>query len=289
MRKRLVNQRTTKRLTLLVLSFMLLMPSTAWGETVTKTITFNKTTATVTSSINGSSLSVSVTEQVGSGTPVSYDGTVNILDSYSQLSQYSCSENGGAVFTLDSQADVNKGFTIEIPGTYPTVPSQVTLKVAYENSGTGENKILVGDYGHGTQSATAPEEGNSVDFFYNYSHPYRSSETSLDETLIYTGNNKSGLGTNRDDEGSQCIYVYLAANATFTIKEATITYETDVYGLSVAGIPVTGVNANDVLGDRTVSFTPANNTLTLSNAEITVNGKNGSSRDFLCQSELNLV
>lgn len=273
MRKRLLNQRTTKRLTLLVLSFMLLMPSTAWGETVTKTITFNKTTAAVTSNINGSSLSVSVTEQVGSGTPVSYDGTVNILDFYSLLSQYSCSEDGGAVFTLGSQADVSKCFTIEIPGTYPTVPSQVTLTVAYENSGTGENKIQVGDYGNGTQSATAPGEENSDVDFYNYFHPYRSSETSLGETtLIYTGNNKSGLGTNRDNAQSQCIYVYLAANATFTIKEATITYETDVYGLSVAGIPVTGVNANNILGDGKITFTSS--TLTLSNAEITVNGKN---------------
>ena len=123
-----------------MLSFMLLMPSTAWGETVTKTITFNKTTAAVTSNINESSLSVSVTEQVGSGTPISYDGTIKIWDFYSLLSQYSCSENGGAVFTLGSKADVSKCFTIEIPGTYPTVPSQVTLTVAYGGSSvTGNN------------------------------------------------------------------------------------------------------------------------------------------------------
>lgn len=263
---------------ILVLLTMLLLPSAAWGQTVTvtKTITFNKEVDAVTSDINESMMSVSVTEQITGGSSTSYDGQVKIWDYYNRLSQYSCSTNGGAVFTYNNEnTNEHESFTIEIPGVYPNVPTQVTLTVAYSNSdatNTGENKIQVGDYGNEIQATSPPETGADAATYYRYYHPYRSNETSLNETpLTYTGNNTSGLGTNRDEQKSQCIYVYLSKGATFTIKEATITYETNNYGLTVAGIPVTGVNAANILGDQSssVSFegtTPA--TLTLNGAEI---------------------
>ena len=251
-------------------------PSAAWGQTVTvtKTIKFKKQVDAVTSDIKNSKMSVSVTEQITgeSSTSYNYDGQVIILDDYGQLSQYSCSTDGGAVFTLKNDAPVTKNFAIEIPGVYPNVPTQVTLTVAYNDSGTDENKIKVGDYGDGTQTTSPPGTGADAATYYHYYHPYRSHNTSLAETtLTYTGNNPSGLGTNRDGPGSLIISISLSGGATFTIKEATITYETNNYGLTVAGIPVTGVNAADILGDQSssVSFegtTPA--TLTLNGANI---------------------
>ena len=262
---------------LLVLLTMFLLPSAAWGQTVTvtKTIKFNKQVDAVTSDIGNSKMSVSVTEQITgeSSTSYNYDGQVIILDDLKQLSQYSCSTDDGAVFTLKNNASGTDNFAIEIPGVYPNVPTQVTLTVAYNNSGTDENKIKVGDYGDGTQKTSPPGTDDDAATYYHYYHPYRSNETSLNETtLTYTGNNTSGLGTNRDVSKSQIISVYLKGGATFTIKEATITYETNNYGLTVAGIPVTGVNKNDILGDGKVSFTPAEGTtpatLTLKGAEI---------------------
>ena len=62
------------------------------------------------------------------------------------------------------------------------------------------------------------------------------------------------------------------------ITKATEAIIAKPYDLSVAGIPVTSANAYNVLGDGKVSFTPAEGntqaTLTLENAEITVDGKN---------------
>lgn len=232
MRKLLLNPtplfRKLRQLSLL-LTLLLAFPLSIWGEEVTKTFTFNKQVDAVTTGIDNSSMSVSITEQVTGGSSTSSDGTVNILDYYGLLSSYSCTTNSGAVFALKEIADEDKYFTIEIPGTYPSTPTQVTLTVAYNNSGANTNtenaKIVVGDYGLGAQASTQPQSGGPVEDFYNYYHPYRSNATSMTETtLIYTANNTSGLGTNRDTEKSLIIAVFLNGSASFTIKEATITY-----------------------------------------------------------------
>lgn len=232
MRKLLLNPtplfRKLRQLSLL-LTLLLAFPLSIWGEEVTKTFTFNKQVDAVTTGINNSSMSVSITEQVTGGSSTSTDGTVNILDGYDLLSSYSCTTNSGAVFTLKEIADEDKYFTIEIPGTYPSTPTQVTLTVAYNNSGTNANtenaKIMVGDYGLGAQASTQPQSTDPVTDLYNYYHPYRSNATSMTETtLTYTANNTSGLGTNRDTEKSLVIAVFLNGSASFTIKEATITY-----------------------------------------------------------------
>lgn len=264
---------------LLVLSTLFSLPLTALGatETVTRTITFNEVVAATGTGIHNSSFPVSMTDQIVGGSSTSTTGSVTILDDYNVVGSYSCNANG-AVFTLGSNAVVSKYFTIEIPGTYPAVPSQVTLKVAYSNSGTGENKIQVGDYGNGQQDANVPQSGEPVINFYNYYHPYRSHETSLTETtLTYTGNNQSGLGTNRDSAKPLYIYVFLDGNATFTIKEVTITYDREDYGITVAGTPVKSDNVSNILADGAnngkVTFTPAAtvndpNVLTLNGANI---------------------
>ena len=278
MRKLLLNHtplfRKLRQLSLL-LTLLLALPQTAMGatEVVTKTITFNKTVSTVSSSINNSTMSVSVNEQITGGASTTYDGFVKIWDAYSLLNSYSCSTGGGAVFNVKSTATNDKIFTIEIPGNYPKVPTQVTLTVSYNNSVTGTNgenaKIQVGDYGNGDKASTPPEGTDPVPF-YHYYHPYRSNEASMSETtLTYTASNTSGLGTNRDDPGSLCIFVYLngndAAQTTFTIKEATITYNREAYGPVVAGIHVGDDNKSNVLNDdySSVSYDSDSKTLTL--------------------------
>ncbi len=268
---------------LVLFTLLLALPLSAWGTTeeVTKTITFNKTVSTVSSSINNSTMSVSVNEQITGGASTSYDGMVKILDAYSLLDSYSCSTGGGAVFNVKSTATNDKIFTIEIPGNYPKVPTQVTLTVSYNNSVTGTNgenaKIQVGDYGNGDKASTPPEGTDPVPF-YHYYHPYRSNEASMSETtLTYTASNTSGLGTNRDNPGSLCIFVYLNGNnnpqTTFTIKEATITYNREDYGLTIGNTVVKSDNRTDILGDGKVSYvhdaTNNSGTLTLNGASIT--------------------
>lgn len=264
------------RLALVLFTLLLTLPQTVWGvtEEVTKTITFNKDVSTVSSGINNSTMSVSINEQITGGASTSYDGVVNILDSYSLLDSYSGTTTGGAVFTLKSTIanySYDKVFTIEIPGNYPTVPTQVTLNVAYTNSDNGtdpENaKIQVGDYGNGNQGSV-PDPSDYI-ACYHYYHPYRSHVSSMTETtLTYTGNNTSGLGTNRDYETPLSIFIYLHPGASFTIKEATITYNREVYGISVAGTSVKSDNATDVLGDGKVSYNAATKTLKLDGANI---------------------
>lgn len=264
------------RLALVLSTLLLTLPQTVWGvtEEVTKTITFNKDVSTVSSGINNSTMSVSINEQITGGASTSYDGVVNILDSYSLLDSYSGTTTGGAVFTLKSTIanySYDKVFTIEIPGNYPTVPTQVTLNVAYTNSDNGtdpENaKIQVGDYGNGNQGSV-PDPSDYI-ACYHYYHPYRSHVSSMTETtLTYTGNNTSGLGTNRDHETPLSIFIYLHPGASFTIKEATITYNREVYGISVAGTSVKSDNATDVLGDGKVSYNAATKTLKLDGANI---------------------
>lgn len=267
---------------LLVLSTLFSLPLTALGatETVTRTITFNEVVSANSPYVQNSTLPVSITDVVG-GSSTNASGAVKILDDLNVIDSYTGNAYG-TVFTLnnDENTTASKYFTIEIPGTYPAVPSQVTLKVAYANSGTDENKIQVGDYGNGQQDANVPQSGELVTNFYHYYHPYRSHETSLTETtLTYTGNNQSGLGTNRDEAKPLYICVYLNKNATFTIKEATITYDREDYGITVAGTPVKSDNVSNILADGAnngkVTFTPAAavndpNVLTLNGANIEI-------------------
>ena len=62
-----------------------------------------------------------------------------------------------------------------------------------------------------------------------------------------------------------------------SIPPQSIWAEDGNYGLTIAGIPVTSENANDILGDGdgdtgSVSYDEGENTLTLNNASITTNG-----------------
>lgn len=271
------------RLALVLSTLLLTLPQTVWGvtEEVTKTITFNKDVSTVSSGINNSTMSVSINEQITGGASTSYDGVVNIQDAYSLLDSYSGTTTGGAVFNVKSTATYgnNNIFTIEIPGNYPAVPTQVTLKVGWENAkSSGQStdivaKIQVGDYDSGSNGGNVDP---TVAAYANH-HPFLSNQVSLQkfsDPLVYTANNQTGLGTNREVRKSFYIFVSLngndAAQTTFTIKEATITYNREAYGVNVAGIHVGDDNASNVLSENnsSISYNSGSNTLTLNGATI---------------------
>ena len=294
---------------ILVLLTMFLLPSAAWGQgtvTVTKTIQFNKVVNPVTSNIDNSMIPVSVSEVVG-GTPYTYNSNVYIKDD-NAIEQYSSSEQGGAVFKVNNDATSDmSSIIIIIPGNYPIVPTMVKLKFKYANA-IGDIEDPDDDYNaiiHVCDYTT----GDTPDL------RYKTTVSNLDKTtnpLIFSAEGKpvtvggetiTGEGGTDREDGPKSLWImaYLDGNpeaeeeeerTTFTITEVEITYdinESDVYGLTVAGVPVTNVNASAVLFDKenwggdyeevkgTVSFTPAGTnpaTLTLNNANITVDGKN---------------
>ena len=247
---------------ILVLLTMFLLPSAAWGQgtvTVTKTITFNKevdeTTIAESQGLEGvnTSLPVSITENNST-----YDGVITI-NSSNTISSYSCSEGGGAVFKMIGYNASNSVFLIIVPGNYPAVPSQVTVKVAYANAPSNQPY-----FGIGLDQSIDTSDTND----------YKYTSGALAETTV-TFTADGAQRTNRESEGTLDLWFTASSNinndpqtTTVTIKEITVTYETNDYGLTVAGIPVTGVNADDILGDGKVSFNNTSETLTLNNAKI---------------------
>ena len=67
----------------------------------------------------------------------------------------------------------------------------------------------------------------------------------------------------------------IIANGTLVANEWVTIHHIERYKLYIAGTQVTSLNAEDVLGDGTVSFDPETSTLTLNNANITSETKNG--------------
>ena len=250
---------------ILVLLTMFLLPSAAWSVEVTKTITFNKevgeTTIAESQGLEGVNTSLPVSIKENNST---YDGVITI-NSSNTISSYSCSEGGGAVFKMIGYNASNSEFLIIVPGNYPAVPSQVTVKVAYANAPSNQPYFGIG-------LDQSIETSNTYDYKYT-------SGALAETTVTFTAD--GAQRTNRESEGTLDLWFTASSNinndpqtTTVTIKEITVTYETNNYGLTVAGIPVTSANAADILGDQSssVSFTPANGstpaTLTLNNATI---------------------
>lgn len=281
---------------ILVLLTMLLIPSAAWSVEVIKTITFNKQVGPVSGdAINNSTIPVSVSEKIENSATYTYNSIVSIIDE-NVIYNYSCSsiEGEGATFTLkDGDADNSIGFMIRIPGNYPGTPSSVKISFAYANAEDDNYNAYCAVIG----------VSNNEDNHFKVPSTSDGSHASLTPTspIQFTAEGNvteyGTLKTTRSDAQELNIMVYMYAkndnSTTFTITEVEIKYdinESDVYGLTVAGIPVTNVNASAVLFDKeiwgedheeekgTVSFKPAEGntpaTLTLSNAnlEITTNG-----------------
>lgn len=243
------------RLALVLSTLLLTLPQTTWGEEVTKTITFNKTVSTVDSNIDNSTMSVSIKEEV-SGVSTTYDGEITI--SNHGIKSYSCSANG-ALFKMNGYSAANSSFDIMIPGNYPAKPSRVIVKAAYANGNT--------DYyfGIGVDS----DSGNT----YDYKLTTSSSNDNVEAEFTADGS----IRTNRDNEGPLWLDFVINATTepqsedvrtTITVKEISITYTRDVYGITVAGTSVKSDNATDVLGDGKVSYNATTKTLKLDGANI---------------------
>ena len=261
MRKLLLNPtplfRKLRQLSLL-LTLLLALPQTAMGETVTKTITLNKTVDETNFpegqnlTLGSITLPVTITEN---GAP--YNGQITIESA--SISSYSSNTNG-AVFKMKGSNGSNSQFHLEVPGNYPAIPSQVTVETAYANA--SEN----GAY-FSVELDGSLDPGNT--------HDYKSTSTSLPNTTV-TFTADGNPRTNRSSEGTFDIWFTIGANwdlqtqtqTTVTVKEISITYTRDVYGITVAGTSVKSDNATDILGDGKVSYNATTNTLTLNGATI---------------------
>ncbi len=294
MRRSLLNKRILPKplRQALVLITLLLLPSAAWGQTkVTKTIYFNKSSDALLST-----LPVHIKEEIKETTySKEYDSEVTIeVDDIIENFSY---DGDGAVFKLAEGAYTENadGICIIIPGQYPQVPETVNLTFAYSNSYS--DPTLPKDDGISAiiQVCDFPLEDNK-DLRYINRYPdgdreLISESRYLTSPLPFNGGAETGHpGTDRTEDHDQTplyIFVYLDSNdygtdeslqTSFTIKKVEITYEVEDYGISVAGIPVTAINADDILGDgmSTVSFTTAEGsaTLTLTGADIEYNKGN---------------
>lgn len=245
---------------LLVLFTLFSLPQTAWGatETVTKTITLNKSVSETNfpegqGLSNGSiTLPVTITEN---GAP--YGGQITIESA--SISSYS-SDTNGAVFKMKGSEASSSVFHLEVPGNYPAIPSQVTVETAYANASENDAYFSV-------ELDGSLDPGNTKD--------YKSTSTSLPNTTV-TFTADGNPRTNRSSEGTFDIWFTIRANwdltnqtqTTVTVKEISITYTRDVYGITVAGTSVKSDNATDILGDGKVSYNATTNTLTLNGATI---------------------
>ena len=258
---------------ILVLLTMFLLPSAAWGVEVIKTITFKQSVEKVESNIDGSDIPVSVSEKINGTTTYSYSSSVKIWNGDGQIKEYRYNSES-VIFEMDEYADIDNYFSIILPGNYPDTPNKIELTAGYANAvDDEENRIFA--------------KIQVIDIEDNDKIYIGGSATLSETTLNFEKDGTKGNGvdgqTNRDRSGDEMIFVYLNGNSgsptTFTIKQIVITYETNDYGLTVAGIPVTGVNADDILGDGTVSFTPAEGnipaTLTLNNANLGITTDGG--------------
>lgn len=250
------------RLALVLLTLLLTLPQTAMGatEVVTKTITFNKTINTVNSGINNSTMSVSINEQITGVASPSYDGEITILDNINGINSYSCSANG-AVFKMNGSS-TNSTFSLKIPGNYPAKPSKVIVKAAYANGALASNSLYYFKIG------VDDEYGDT----YHYKLTTGPSNDNVEAEFTADGSPR----TNRNSEGPLIVDFVIKAidtqsendRTTITVKEISITYTREVYGITVAGTSVKSDNATDILGDGKVSYNATNNTLTLNGATI---------------------
>lgn len=249
----------------MLLTLLLALPQTAWGatETVTKTITLNKSVSETNFpegqnlTLGSITLPVTITEN-----SITYDGQITIESAY--ISSYS-SDTNGAVFKMKGSNASNSQFHLEVPGNYPAIPSQVTVETAYANASVNGAYFSV-------ELDGSLDTGNTYD--------YKSTSTSLPNTTVtFTANGNPR--TNRSSEGTFDIWFTIGANydlttqtqTTVTVKEITITYEREDYGLTIGNTVVKSDNRTDVLGDGKVSYvhdaTNNSGTLTLNGASIT--------------------
>ena len=249
---------------LLVLLTMLLLPSAAWGEETT--YTFNRTTL--------SAPTGTATSNITNGGSYSWD----IKNFYRTPFGQNISYTGGSVtptnttlgFTVSSSETITTSFDLVssegMTGTFVSATINYTLS----NISAAKVQVLKEDnnsyaplsYGTGTNEYTALNvAGSSATLEMSNMQAHAGNEILNDNKICF----RFSFDSNN-------------SNASITINSITIT-TTETSYLTVAGIPVTSANANDILGDGKVSFTAAEGAnhakLTLNNATLTVSTDGG--------------
>lgn len=275
MRKLLLNTtplfRKLRQLSML-LTLLLALPQTAWGDEVTKAYTFTGTTlsgnaGTATSDITGGAVAETYTwnikdfNRVANGYAYN-DGTVtpnNLKLGFSGkgISRKSEYENYHAVkttFVLESEAFTGEFVSATIEGYTSTGMSTAKVQVLRDE---------------GTTASPLSYDANDD---LNYGYTNLSSTTSLPMSTLGTHSSNKYLNGNKLRFMFMFVSDNQSDNASFEIGSITITTKTTNYNLTVAGTQVTSDNKRDILtgsNEGKVSYDPNTNTLTLNGAEIT--------------------
>ena len=220
----------------LVLSTLLTLPQTAWGQNITSEFTgYNATNSSISFS-NGST-----------GEWETYESQTGTLGTYGTNEGLKITEAGAGTITLKLKSKFKVTGSIDISknaklGTINATnaingDTNYQLKI-YKSSDLNNPVYQKADFASGTQDITLTQNASFSD-----------------ENIIVQ------IDANVGNSG----YFY--------IQSLTLQDLSTPYGLSVAGVAVTSANKNDVLNDGTISFTPATdtnptNTLTLRGARI---------------------
>ena len=277
MRKLLLNPtplfRKLRQLSML-LTLLLALPQTAWGQgnnQVTKAYTFTGTTlsgntGTATSDIttggagtytwditNFSRVANGYAYNEGTVTPsnlkLGFSG-----EGISRKSEYGNYHAVQTTFVLESEAFTGEFVSATIEGYTSTGMSTAKVQVLRDE---------------GTTASPLSYDANDD---LNYGYTNLSSTTSLPMSTLGTHSSNKYLNGNKLRFMFMFVSDNQSDNASFEIGSITITTKTTNYNLTVAGTQVTSDNKRDILtgsNEGKVSYDPNTNTLTLNGAEIT--------------------
>ena len=188
-------------------------------------------------------ITVSGYTQRGSGNKVEFEGTDNYPELYVELNDL-FEDNGAVMYTKK----------VTLPAESPQAQATVTGKQGTYYA-TVDGGILVAPNQTATLNAI-PENGYVVASF-------TATNTTTSEAITTTAT---------EMEGNEMQYTFTMPDAPVTVAVTTAT----AYGISIAGVTVTELNAANILGDGTVSYNASKHTLTLNGATI---GNDGSGSD----------
>ncbi len=179
--------------------------------------------------------------QRGSGNKVEFEGTDNYPELYVELNDL-FEDNGAVMYT--------KSVALPSGSNHATVTGKQGTYYATVDGG-----ILVAPNQTATLNAIT-ENGYVV-------ASLTATNTTTSETITTTAS---------EMEGNEMQYTFAMPDAPVTVAVTTAT----AYGISIAGVTVTELNAANILGDGTVSYNASKHTLTLNGATI---GNDGSGSD----------
>jgi len=261
MRKLLLNPtplfRKLRQLSML-LTLLLALPQTVWGQEVTKAYNFTGTTlssngnaGTATSTITEGTYTWNITNfsRVANGYAYT-EGTVTPSGSKLGFSGEGISNSVKTTIVLESEAFTGEFVSATIEGYSSTHMSTAQVQVLRDD-GSYESPLSYGENQFGY--------------------------TTLSPTTSLPMSTSADYSSNKYLNGNKLHFIFMfesdkSDNASFEIGSITITTKTTNYNLTVAGTQVTSDNKSDILTESNegkVSYDPNTNTLTLNGAAIT--------------------